>query len=86
MATKADLKDWIVAALRDLGGEATIVAVARHIWESHEADLRRSDDLFFTWQYDMRWAKQTLQDTGLLAPTPKGGDGLWRLARGRQAS
>jgi len=37
-----------------LKGETSIVRIAKHIWDCHEADLRASGDLFFTWQYDMR--------------------------------
>lgn len=64
MATKYDLQPWVEEALRALGGSGTVVEVARLIWQRHEADLRSSGDLFYTWQYDMRWAAQTLRDTG----------------------
>lgn len=66
MATKDDLQEWVIDALRDLGGEAHLTAVARHIWEHHESELRTSGDLFYTWQYDMRWAAQRLQVAGRL--------------------
>ena len=62
MATKHDLPSWIEAALSRLGGSGTVVEVARAIWDEHEQDLRESGDLFFTWQYDMRWAAQTLRE------------------------
>ena len=51
---RSDLVDLVYAAVRDLGGRATIVQVAKHIWENNEAELRASGDLFYTWQYDMR--------------------------------
>ncbi len=66
MAKKSDLQDWILNALKDLGGEGNVAAIARHIWEHHESDLRASGDLFFTWQYDMRWQGQSLQKAGKL--------------------
>jgi len=66
MATKADLQEWVLEALRTLGGEGHLARVAEHIWVNHEKELRASGDLFFTWQYDMRWAAQNLQNAGRL--------------------
>ena len=66
MATKADLQEWVLEALRALGGEGHLARVAEHIWLNHEKELRASGDLFFTWQYDMRWAAQNLQNAGRL--------------------
>jgi hypothetical protein len=56
------------------------VQVCGSVWQQHEQDLRASGDLFFTWQYDIRWAAQTLRHRGTL----KGVDGRrnipWELA------
>ena len=75
MYTKADIQDWIVNALASHGGEAHLIQVAKHIWEHHEDDLRSSGDLFYTWQYDMRWSAQNLRDKGKLEKLSKS----WRL-------
>lgn len=78
MALKEDLVDWIVPALRSLGGTASVTEVCKAVWLAHESDLRHSGDLFFTWQYDIRWAAQRLRDQGLLNPAnPK--DRRWSL-------
>lgn len=61
MAGNAQLKPWILDALAALGGEARVVHVAKHIWDNHESELRAAGDLFYTWQYGMRWAAQELQ-------------------------
>ncbi len=71
MATKHDLEQRIVEAPNELGGEAHLTRIAEHIWKSHEADLKASGDLFFTWQYDMRWAAQRLQQHGQLKKNSK---------------
>jgi len=76
MATRETLQSWVIEAL-SLGGPSTVAQIAKHIWEHHEAELRASGDLFFTWQYDIRWAGQVLQLKGKLL---KGGQGrTWRL-------
>lgn len=80
MATRQDLRWWVEQAVRDQGGAATVVEVCRHIWEKHEEELRTSGDLFFTWQYDVRWAAQSLRDGGILEPKPRGDRSPWRLA------
>lgn len=80
MSEKALLQTWIVDALDALGGSAKIVRVAEHIWGNHEADLRARGDLFYTWQYDMRWAAQQLRDNGTLVRMQgRKGDGTWTI-------
>jgi len=75
-ATHDKLKIWVLDALGELG-PAPVPAIAKHIWDNHEAELRRSGDLFYTWQYAMRWAGQRLQIEGKLL---KNGPGrTWRL-------
>ena len=80
MATKENLQSWIVEALEAKGGSASIVEICKHIWQSHEPELRSSGDLFYTWQYDMRWAGDKLRDSGALQPKSRGDLGPWRLA------
>ena len=80
MATKDDLKDWVIEALTAQEGSAHHVQVAKYIWQNHEADLIASGDLLYTWQYDMRWATDQLRRQGRLLPKPKGDRGPWRLA------
>jgi hypothetical protein len=59
---RSDLPDLVHKALVALGGKAPLAKVAQHIWENHETELRDSGELFYTWQYDMRWAAQKLRD------------------------
>jgi len=71
MATRSDLKKWVFEALQDLG-PSTEPDIAKHIWDRHEAELRGSGDLFYTWQYAMRWEGQKLQKEGKLLKKTKG--------------
>jgi hypothetical protein len=82
MITRSDLQPWIEDALKTCGGSASIAEVARRIWAAHEAELRASGDLFFTWQYDMRWAALTLRKRGLLSPSATSPSGVWELGGG----
>ncbi len=76
MITRDDLKLWIIEALTVLG-PARIPQIAKHIWDNHEGELRASGDLFYTWQYAMRWAGQILQHEGKL--TKGGPERTWVL-------
>ena len=78
VATRDDLQDWVVEALRAAGGEAHLVDVARAVWQTHQADLEASGDLFYTWQYDLRWAATKLRHKGVLDTAER--SGLWRLS------
>jgi len=66
MAARADLEGWVLTAVKEAGGEATVLQVAKAIWQNHASDLEGSGDLFFTWQYDMRWAADRLRKSGKL--------------------
>jgi hypothetical protein len=77
---KQDLMDWVLEALHELGGSGSVVDVAKVVWRRHEPDLRNSGDLFFTWQYDIRWAAQKLRDSGRLKPVRSKGKVPWQLA------
>lgn len=70
MATKADLMDWVVEALEKLGGTGGVIEVSKQVWQNHEEELRESGDLFYTWQYDLRWAATNLRKAGRLQPSP----------------
>jgi hypothetical protein len=77
-ATKNRLKAWILEALQALGGSGHVLEVSRAVWERHEVDLQASGDLFFTWQYDLRWAAKELRDEGALKPATSR-RGPWEL-------
>ena len=75
------LPEWVLEALQELGGAGTPVQVSRVVWRRHESDLRSAGDLYYTWQYDIRWAAQKLRARGDLEPSPKGSKVPWTLSR-----
>jgi hypothetical protein len=79
VATRADLPGWVEEALALLGGTAPIAAVAREIWTAHERELRGSGELFYTWQYDMRWAAYRLRKSRRIKPMTSSPRGWWEL-------
>ncbi len=80
MASKKDLQTWVVEALKAHGGRATLMAVSKYVWEHHERDLRAAGDLFYTWQYDLRWAATKLRQAGQMRQADESAVGLWELS------
>lgn len=81
MTTQADLDEWVHDALVELGGRGRIVDVCKYIWHNHERQLRDSGDLFYTWQYDMRWATDHLRRAGVMKPATVSPKGVWELLK-----
>ncbi|WP_296579374.1 hypothetical protein [Phreatobacter sp.] len=79
--TRGDLPNAVVKALDELGGTGTVVDVARLIWRDNEATLKASGDLYYTWQYETRWAAQRLRDEGKLTYGRENGRGVWQLKK-----
>jgi len=80
MVTRDDFLRWVVEALKANGGKARLVEVAKHIWDNHEIELRSSGDIFYTWQYDMRWAALRLRKLRQLREVSSADRGIWTLA------
>ena len=81
MSGRDVLKDWVLEALQSLDGKAKVIQIARKIWEQHKGDLDEADKLFYTWQYDMRWAAKVLRDEGKLMPAKDIPRGTWAVTK-----
>jgi len=79
MATRNDLQDWVIDAIKAGGGSETLVKVAKHVWNNHEKEIRRSGNMLFTWQYDMRWAATVLRKAKKLKSADVSPRGIWEL-------
>jgi hypothetical protein len=79
MSKQETLIPWVYQAVKDAGGEASVIEVAKYIWKNHRPELEKSD-LLYTWQYDMRWAAQKLRDQKKFSSTAAQGSRKWKLA------
>lgn len=66
MLSRNVLEDWVLEALDASRGRGSPASVCKYIWLHHRAELESGGDLFYTWQYDIRWAAQRLRDAGKL--------------------
>lgn len=80
MSDRGVLKEWVVEALGDLGGSGRVLDVCKHVWRAHRAELEAAGDLFYTWQYDIRWAAQVLRAEGFLEAAKGDRRAPWTLA------
>lgn len=62
-----------------MGGRGWPKDVAKYVWHKYEDALRESGDMLYTWQYDLRWAAQSLRDTGVLKAVDGRRDLPWEL-------
>ena len=79
--TREDLPPLVLEALLSLGGQGTIAQICKYIWDKKADELKCSGNLFYTWQYEMRWAGQKLRDSGKLVNAKKAPRGVWILAK-----
>lgn len=79
MADKNDLDQWAIEALRDLGGQASMIEVAKRTWKKHKKELHASGRHFRSWQYDFTWIGRRLRDRGVIHSEETYPEGLWVL-------
>src|ERR1700730_10952288 len=79
-ATREDLEGWLESALKGLGGKGKTAEICKLVWKDHQAALQSSDDLFYTWQYDIRWAAKRLRDKKIMKSVEASPKNLWELA------
>lgn len=75
-----DLPDTLYNAIKALGGSTNIIDVCKYIWKQHENALENSGDLFYTWQYDIRWAATELRKTKRMKSAEESPRGIWEIA------
>lgn len=78
---KKDLKNCVIRALRESNGKARVVQVCKYIWDNYKNELENSGDLFYTWQYDVRWAALTLRKDGIMKPAEEQRNNYWELVK-----
>ena len=80
MGNKEALRTWIIEALEHYGGTARMVLVSKWIWENHREELENRGDLFYRWQYELRWAATSLRHNGIILPAEHSERGIWVLS------
>ena len=79
MAARNLLEIWVEEALLENNGSASVLDVAKTIWKNHSWEIENSGDLFYTWQYDYRWAATKLRKKGKIKSAKFCPPGIWML-------
>lgn len=74
------LTGWLFEALKSLDGRGSIVNICKFVWKNHKEELEDSGDLFYTWQYDIRWAAWKLRKEGKMKSEEISPKGIWELS------
>lgn len=59
-----DMPDILYDIILQMGGKARMIDIFKKFWQDYEEELKKSGDLFYTWNYDIRWAATKLRKTG----------------------
>lgn len=76
---KEDLQILLKNVLNQLGGSAPIMEVFKKFYEMYGKNLDKNDDLFYTWNYDIRWAATELRKKHIMKPINLSPRGVWEL-------
>ncbi len=77
--TRHDLPDILYNAIKELGGRTNIIDVCKYVWEKHASELQTAGDLFYSWQYDIRWAATELRKAGRMKAADSSPRGIWEI-------
>lgn len=69
--TRNDLPDLLYQLIKELGGKADMMTIFKKFWSEYETELRNSGDIFYTWNYDIRWAATKLRHQKRMRPAIK---------------
>jgi hypothetical protein len=86
MITRKNFEEWVLDALKAHNGSASVVQVARYVWQKYIPQLQPTDDLFYTWQYDVRWAAYTLRRQKRMKAAKLSPKGIWQIAPAKSAA
>ncbi len=81
MADRNDLDKWAIQALRELGGTASMLEVAKQTWKTHKKELHDSGKHFRSWQYDFTWTGRRLRDQGVIRSEESSSESVWILKK-----
>lgn len=86
--TRQDLPNLLYTTIKSLGGSAKMQVIFKKFWNIYSKELEKSGELFYTWNYDIRWAATKLRNEKKMKPAFKkensrGADvspqGIWEI-------
>ena len=66
--TRKDLPEILYELIKELGGKAKMMEIFKVFWQKYKNQLNETEDLFYTWNYDIRWAATQLRKQKRMKP------------------
>lgn len=76
---RTDLIDALHKVLIRLNGHGSIVQICKEFWRMYSGQISVKNRLFYTWQYDIRWAATKLRKQGIMQAADISPKGIWEL-------
>lgn len=76
---RSDLPNLLYNLISSLGGSAKVIDIFKAFWIAYQTDLKNSGNLFYTWNYDIRWAATELRKSGRMKPASETPKGTWMI-------
>lgn len=64
--TRNELPKILCEILKGFGGRAKMMDVFKEFWRLYGNKMSPSEDIFYTWNYDIRWAATKLRKNGIM--------------------
>jgi len=79
--TKNTLCLIVYEGLEYYNGKANIIDIAKYIHKNYENLLKNSGDIYYSWQYDYRWAATQLRKEGKIKQSIECDRGIWEIKK-----
>ena len=79
IVSKDDLPRLLENVLKEMNGNGYILDISKKFWIKYKDNITPDNNLFYTWQYDIRWAATELRKNNIMV-RPDLEKGLWTLA------
>lgn len=76
---KTDLPDIVIEALKHYNKKSHHIDIAKYIHNNYEHILKMSGDIYYEWQYLIRWAATHLRKSGIMKNAQYSDKGFWEL-------
>lgn len=87
---RTDLPNILYQIIEELGGRAKMMDIFKSFWAKYKNVLNENDDIFYTWNYDIRWAATQLRKEKRMKPAktientygaPESPKGIWEIIK-----
>jgi hypothetical protein len=76
---KEELPELLYLLLIEMGGKAKLIDIFKAFYSKYESQLKKSGDLYYTWNYEIRWAATKLRKENRMVNAKEQKKGIWEI-------